>query len=254
MSAAAYAGAEAPIAQEENVQPPEGQAPEPVSPLPSGTAEPLGRKEAFREKGETGLSLRSGKMKVAVMGLLVLILALAAWFIFFHKEKEVRPDSGAAKVTDEVKTGQPEKADKAPVVPDAAAKEAKLKEYAAKVKQAAENVKQDAVNNQKIVFMVEDVQQSGADLVVTGKFFNGKKDRTITAVKEMEFDVTLRDVDTVVADLKGLRSEKSYTGLKINPLETTAPMRITLTGKAPQKPFNNFSAKGHHIHWEGTGR
>lgn len=245
-SAATYMGAAVPTGQEASFSPPEEQTPETVFPPPPAA-------EAFREKNEAGPSLQSGKMKFVIIGILVFILALAAWFVFFHR-KEVRPDSGMTKVADEVKTGQSEKTGKVPVVPDAGEKEAKLKEYAENVKQAAENLKQEAVNNQKIVFMVEDVRQSGTDLIVTGKFFNGKKDRTITAVKEMEFDVILRDVDTVVADLKNLRSEKPCPGLKLNPMETTAQVRITLVGKAPSKLFNNFSAKGHHIHWEGTGR
>lgn len=246
-SAATYVGAAVPTGQEASFPPPEEQTLETVFP-------PFPVAETFQEKQEAGPSSRSGKMKFVIIGIILLVLALAAWFFFFPKGKAVRSDSETTKVADEVKTEQSEKIGKAPVVPDAGQKETKLKEYAENVKQAAENLKQEAVSNQKIVFMVENVQQSGTDLIVTGRFFNGKKDRTITAVKEMEFDMILRDVDTVVADLKSLRSEKPCPGLKLNPMETTDQLCITLVGKAPSKPFNNFSAKGHHIHWEGTGR
>lgn len=270
-SAATYVGAAVPTGQEASFPPPEEQTSETVFPPPEEqTLETVSLPpeeqtletvfpqppvaETFQEKQEAGPSSRSGKMKFVIIGIILLVLALAAWFFFFPKGKAVRSDGETTKVADEVKTEQSEKTGKAPVVPDAGQKEAKLKEYAENVKQAAENLKQEAVSNQKIVFMVENVQQSGTDLIVTGRFFNGKKDRTITAVKEMEFDVILRDVETVVADLKSLRSEKPCPGLKLNPMETTDQLRITLVGKAPSKPFNNFSAKGHHIHWEGTGR
>ena len=102
-----------------------------------------------------------GTMKKAAIGALILLLLIGAYFMF-GKKKEAPPKTETDKPA------------------DPAAKEAKLKEYAEAVKAANEQKKQDATANEKLVFLVENVQRKDNELVISGHFYNGKKNRTIT--------------------------------------------------------------------------
>ena len=178
----------------------------------------------------------------------------------FGKKKEAPPAPEPAKVETkaETKTETKTETDKPA---DPAAKEAKLKEYAEAVKAANEQKKQDAAANEKLVFLVENVQRKDNELVISGHFYNGKKNRTITSVKSMELDIVLRDMDKeLLRDMdKELLNEKNIkyaqplAGIRIEPLQDSPAVTVNLPDKAPDGEFNNFMVTAHDVHWEGVG-
>ena len=169
-------------------------------------------------------------------------MSLAGW---------LGPALRASKLLNTVSTSGPSDTEK-PM--DPAVREAKLKEYAEAVKAANEQKKQDATSNEKIVFLVDDVQRKGNDLAVSGHFYNGKKNRTITAVKALELDIVLRDIDKELLNEKNIKYDKSFTGMNIKPLTDSQVLTVNLPGKAPAAEFNNFMVTAHDVHWEGVGK
>ena len=192
-----------------------------------------------------------GTMKKAAIGVLILLLLIGAYFMF-GKKKEAPPAPEPAKVETkaETKTETKTETDKAA---DPAAKEAKLKEYAEAMKAVNEQKKQDATANEKIVFLVENVQRREKELLITGHFYNGKKNRTITSVKMMELDIVLRDMDKELLNEKNVKYAQPLAGISIEPLQDSPVVTVNLPDKAPDGEFNNFMVTAHDVHWEGVG-
>ena len=198
----------------------------------------------------------NGMMKKVAIGVAVLLLLIGAYFVF-GKKKEAPPASEPAKV--ETKADTEKKAEviaktAAEKPMDPAVREAKLKEYAEAVKEANARKKQDATANEKLVFLVENVQRKDNDLVVSGHLYNGKKNLTIISVKAMELDIVLRDIDKELLNEKNIKYTKAFTGMNIKPLQDSELLTVDLPGKAPGAEFNNFTATVHDVHWEGIGK
>ena len=198
----------------------------------------------------------NGMMKKVAIGVAVLLLLIGAYFVF-GKKKEAPPAQEPAKVETKAETekkddGAAKQEAEKPM--DPAAKEAKLKEYAEAVKAVNEQKKQDATANEKLVFLVENVQRKGNDLSITGHFYNGKKNRTIISVKAMELDIVLRDLDKELLNEKNIKYTKAFGGMEIKPLQDSPALTVELPGKAPAAEFNNFTVTAHDVHWEGIGK
>ena len=197
-----------------------------------------------------------GMMKKAAIGVVVLLLLIGAYFMFGRK-KDTPPTPEPVKVETKADTKDDKKqADltvKEEKPMDPAAKAEKLKEYAEMTKSANAQKKQDATANEKIVFLVDDVKRNGNDLVVTGHFYNGKKNRTITSVKSLQLDIVLRDMDKELLNEKNIKYEQAFIGIRIEPLQDSQPMSLDLPGKAPATEFNNYVVTVHDVHWEGIG-
>ena len=203
--------------------------------------------------GETD---NNGMMKKVAIGAAVLLLLIGAYFMF-GKKKETPPVAEPPKVETKAET---EKKDDGTAKPEAekpmdpAVKAEKLKKYTEEMKAANAQKKQDATANEKIVFLVENVQRKGNDLTISGHFYNGKKNRTIISVKAMELDIVLRDVDTELLNEKNIKYTKAFTGMEIKPLQDSPVLTVELPGKAPKDEFNNFAVTVHDVHWEGIGK
>jgi len=178
-------------------------------------------------------------------------------YFMFGKKKETPPVAEPPKVETKAET---EKKDNGTAKPEAekpmdpAVKAEKLKKYAEEMKAANAQKKQDATANEKIVFLVENVQRKGNDLTISGHFYNGKKNRTIISVKAMELDIVLRDVDKELLNEKNIKYTKAFTGMEIKPLQDSPMLTVELPGKAPKDEFNNFAVTAHDVHWEGIGK
>ena len=98
------------------------------------------------------------------------------------------------------------------------------------------------------------MQRKDNDLVVSGHFYNGKKNRTIIGVKGLELDIVLRDVDKELMNEKDVKYEKVFTDLHIEPLTDSGVLTVNLPGKAPATEFNNFMVTAHDVHWEAVGK
>ena len=198
----------------------------------------------------------NGMMKKVAIGAAVLLLLIGAYFMF-GKKKETPPVAEPPKVETKAET---EKKDDGTAKPEAekpmdpAVKAEKLKKYAEEMKAANAQKKQDATANEKIVFLVENVQRKGNDLTISGHFYNGKKNRTIISVKAMELDIVLRDVDKELLNEKNIKYTKAFTGMEIKPLQDSPMLTVELPGKAPKDEFNNFAVTAHDVHWEGIGK
>jgi hypothetical protein len=192
-----------------------------------------------------------GMMKKAAIGVAVLLLLIGAYFMF-GKKKEVPPSTEPQKIETKTKTKEETKTEKEKPM-DPAVKAEKLKGYAEAMTKANEQKKQDATANQKIVFLIDEVQRRNNDLVISGHFYNGKKNRTIISVKAMGLDIVLRDVDKELLNEKNIKYEKAFTGMNIKPLQDSEKLVVNLPGKAPAAEFNNFMVTAHDIHWEGVG-
>ena len=183
-------------------------------------------------------------------------MLIGAYFIFGRK-KEAPPAPEPAKVETkaETKTETTTETKTETEKPmDPAVKAEKLKAYGQAMKAVNTQKRQDATSNEKIVFLVYDVQRRGTDLVVYGHFYNGKKNRTITAVKALELDIVLRDMDKELLNEKNIKYDQSFTGMSIPPLKDSQVIKITLPGKAPAVDFNNYTATAHDVHWEAVGK
>jgi len=198
----------------------------------------------------------NGMMKKVAIGAAVLLLLIGAYFMF-GKKKETPPVAEPPKVETKAET---EKKDDGTAKPEAekpmdpAVKAEKLKKYTEEMKAANAQKKQDATANEKIVFLVENVQRKGNDLTISGHFYNGKKNRTIISVKAMELDIVLRDVDKELLNEKNIKYTKAFTGMEIKPLQDSPMLTVELPGKAPKDEFNNFAVTAHDVHWEGIGK
>ena len=198
----------------------------------------------------------NGMMKKVATGAAVLLLLIGAYFMF-GKKKETPLVAEPPKVETKAET---EKKDNGTAKPEAekpmdpAVKAEKLKKYAEEMKAANAQKKQDATANEKIVFLVENVQRKGNDLTISGHFYNGKKNRTIISVKAMELDIVLRDVDKELLNEKNIKYTKAFTGMEIKPLQDSPMLTVELPGKAPKDEFNNFAVTAHDVHWEGIGK
>ena len=203
--------------------------------------------------GETD---NNGMIKKVAIGAAVLLLLIGAYFMF-GKKKETPPVAEPPKVETKAET---EKKDDGTAKPEAekpmdpAVKAEKLKKYTEEMKAANAQKKQDATANEKIVFLVENVQRKGNDLTISGHFYNGKKNRTIISVKAMELDIVLRDVDKELLNEKNIKYTKAFTGMEIKPLQDSPMLTVELPGKAPKDEFNNFAVTAHDVHWEGIGK
>ena len=198
-----------------------------------------------------------GLLKKVAIGVAVLLLLIGAYFMFIRKkETPPAPEPTKTETKAETKTDAKKPADlatKEEKPMDPAAREAKLKEYAEMVKVANAEKKQDATTNGKIVFLVDDVKRNGNDLVVSGHFYNGKKNRRITSVKSIQLDILLRDMDKELLNEKNIKYEKAFIGISIDPLQDSLPVSLDLPGKAPASEFNNYVVTVHDVHWEGVG-
>ena len=198
----------------------------------------------------------NGMMKKVAIGVAVLLLLIGAYFVF-GKKKEAPPAPEPAKVetkadTEKKEDGTAKQEAEKPM--DPAVKAEKLKKYAEEMKAANDQKKRDATANEKIVFLVENVQRKGNDLSITGHFYNGKKNRTIIAVKAMELDIVLRDMDKELLNEKNIKYTKAFSGMNIAPLQDSPKLTVDLPGKAPAAEFNNFTITAHDVHWEGVGK
>ena len=137
---------------------------------------------------------------------------------------------------------------------DPAVREAKLKEYALTLDAANKQKKQEADANEKIVFLADEAQRRDNDLAIAGRFYNGKKNRTIIGIKSMELDIVLRDMDKEVMNEKNIKFDKAFSDLRIEPLKESRSLTVRVTGKAPAAEFNNFSISAHDIHWEAVAK
>lgn len=189
-------------------------------------------------------------MKVAI-GVLVLLLLIAAYFMF-GKKKETPPAPEPPKVeTKAEKKEEPKAETEKPM--DPAVKAEKIRKYAEAMKAANAQKKEDATKNEKFVFLAEDVRRTGNDLIVSGHFYNGRKNRTIISIKSMELDIVLRDVDKELMNEKNIKYENSFTGMNIKPLQESQLMTVILPGKAPDGEFNSFMVTAHDVRWEAVG-
>ena len=195
-----------------------------------------------RADGNKGMLMKVG------IGVAVLLVLIGAYFIFGRK-KEAPPAPEPPKVEMKVET----KTDTEKPM-DLAAKAEKLKQYAEAVKTTNAQKKQDATANEKLVFLVEDVRRTGNDLVISGHFYNGKKNRTIITIKSLELDIILRDMDKELLNEKNIKYAKSFTGMNIQPLKDSQLLTVNLPGKAPADEFNNFTVSVHDVHWEAVGK
>ena len=195
-----------------------------------------------RADGNKGMLMKVG------IGVAVLLVQIGAYFIFGRK-KEAPPAPEPPKVEMKVET----KTDTEKPM-DLAAKAEKLKQYAEAVKTTNAQKKQDATANEKLVFLVEDVRRTGNDLVISGHFYNGKKNRTIITIKSLELDIILRDMDKELLNEKNIKYAKSFTGMNIQPLKDSQLLTVNLPGKAPADEFNNFTVSVHDVHWEAVGK
>lgn len=189
-------------------------------------------------------------MKIAI-GVLVLLLLIAAYFMF-GKKKETPPAPEPPKVeTKAEKKEEPKAETEKPM--DPAVKAEKIRKYAEAMKAANVQKKEDATKNEKFVFLAEDVRRTGNDLIVSGHFYNGRKNRTIISIKSMELDIVLRDVDKELMNEKNIKYENSFTGMNIKPLQESQLMTVILPGKAPDGEFNSFMVTAHDVRWEAVG-
>lgn len=189
-------------------------------------------------------------MKIAI-GVLVLLLLIGAYFMF-GKKKETPPAPEPPKVeTKAEKKEEPKAEPEKPV--DPAVKAEKIRKYAEAMKAANAQKKEDATKNEKFVFLAEDVRRTGNDLIVSGHFYNGRKNRTIISIKSMELDIVLRDVDKELMNEKNIKYENSFTGLNIKPHQESQLMTVILPGKAPAGEFNSFMVTAHDVRWEAVG-
>ena len=189
-------------------------------------------------------------MKIAI-GVLVLLLLIAAYFMF-GKKKETPPAPEPPKVeTKAEKKEEPKAETEKPM--DPAVKAEKIRKYAETMKAANVQKKEDATKNEKFVFLAEDVRRTGNDLIVSGHFYNGRKNRTIISIKSMELDIVLRDVDKELMNEKNIKYENSFTGMNIKPLQESQLMTVILPGKAPDGEFNSFMVTAHDVRWEAVG-
>ena len=212
-------------------------SPRPVAPTPQDST--------AKEDGNKGML-----MKVAI-GVLVLLLLIGAYFMF-GKKKETPPAPESPKVETKVETKTEIKTETEKPM-DPAVKAEKVRKYAEAMKAANAQKKQDAAKNEKFVFLVEDVRRTGNDLLITGRFYNGRKNRTIISVKAMDLDIVLRDVDKEVLNEKNIKYDKSFTGMNLKPLKESQLLTVILPGKAPAGDFNNFTVTAHDVHWEAVG-
>ena len=189
-------------------------------------------------------------LKVAI-GVLVLLLLIGAYFMF-GKKKETPPAPEPPKVETKVETKTETKTETEKPV-DPAVKAEKIRKYAEAMKAANVKKKEDATKNEKFVFLAEDVRRTGNDLIISGHFYNGRKNRTIISIKSMELDIVLRDVDKELMNEKNIKYEKSFTGMNIKPLKDSQLMTMILPGKAPEVDFNNFTVTAHDVRWEAVG-
>ena len=196
-----------------------------------------------------------GMLMKAAIGVAVLLLLIGAYFMFGRKKEALpAPELPKTETKAETKAEIPEKKKADTEKPmDPAVKAEKLKKYAAAVKAANAQKKQDAIANGKLVFLVEDVKRAGNDLVVYGRFYNGKKNRTIITVKGLVLDIVLRDVDKEVLNEKDIKYGKVFSGMNIKPLKDSQVLTVNLPGKAPEAEFNNFMVTAHDVHWEAVG-
>lgn len=194
-----------------------------------------------------------GMLMKAAIGVAVLLVLIGAYFMFGRKkETPPAPESAKVETKTDTKAGMKVETEK-PM--DLAAKAEKLKQYAEAVKTANAQKKQYATTNEKLVFLAEDVRSTGNDLIITGYFYNGKKNRTIISVKSLELDIVLRDMDKEVLNEKNIKYEKSFTGLNIQPLKDSQLLTVNLPGKSPGgTEFNNFTVTVHDVHWEAVGK
>ncbi len=222
------------------------------------------RQTAEKRAAQDAASVSSAKtddnksmMKKAAIGVVVLLLLIGAYFMFGKKkETPPAPEPTKTETKAETKTDAEKPADlatKEEKPMDPVVREAKLKEYAEMVKTANAEKKQDATTNGKIVFLVDDVKRNGNDLVVSGHFYNGKKNRRITSVKSIQLDILLRDMDKELLNEKNIKHEKAFIGISIDPLQDSQPVSLDLPGKAPASEFNNYVVTVHDVHWEGVG-
>ena len=204
----------------------------------------------------------NGMMKKVAIGVAVLLVLLGAYFMFGRKKEEPpAPEPAKVETKAETKAETKSEAEKpadlsaqAEKPMDPAAKAAKLKEYAEMMKAANDQKKRDATANEKIVFLVENVQRKGNDLSITGHFYNGKKNRTIIGVKAMELDIVLRDMDKELLNEKNIKYAKAFSGMNIAPLQDSPKLSVDLPGKAPAAGFNNYVVSVHDVHWEAVGK
>ncbi len=196
-----------------------------------------------------------GMLTKAAIGVAVLLLLIGAYLMFGgKKEASPAPEPQKVETKAEIKTETKEEKKTDTEKPiDPVVREAKLKEYAEAMKKANAQKKQDAAATEKIVFLAEDVQRKDNDLIISGHFYNGKKNRTIISVKALELDIVLRDVDKELMNEKNIKYEKAFTGMNIKPLKDSEQLTVTLPGKAPAGEFNNFTVTAHDVHWEGVG-
>ena len=190
-----------------------------------------------------------GMMKKAAIGVAVLLLLIGAYFMFGRKNET--PLAPEPTKTDAEKPADMATKEEKPM--DPVVREEKLKEYAEMVKAANAEKKQNATTNGKIVFLVDDVKRNGNDLVVSGHFYNGKKNRRITSVKSIQLDILLRDMDKELLNEKNIKYEKAFIGISIDPLQDSQPVSLDLPGKAPVAEFNNYVVTVHDVHWAGVG-
>lgn len=204
-------------------------------------AEEAAARQASKAEGSKGMLMK------AAIGVAVLLLLIGAYFMFGRK-KETPPAPEPPKV--ETKTETKTNTEK-PM--DPAVRDAKLKEYAEAAKAANEQRKKDATANEKLVFLVEGVRREGNDLLVSGRFYNGRKNRTIISVKALELDIVLRDVDKELMNEKNIKYKESFTGMNIKPLTDSPLLTVKLPGKAPGGEFNNYTVTAHDVRWEAIG-
>ena len=191
-------------------------------------------------------------LKKVAIGVTVLLVLIGAYFMFDRKKET--PPTPAAMVETKNETGKPtDKKVDAEKSMDPTVKAEKLKEYAEMLKTANAEKRLDATTNEKIVFLVNDVKRNGNDLVVSGHFYNGKKNRTITSVKSLQLDIILRDMDKELLNEKNIKYEQAFIGIRIEPLQDSQPISLDLPGKAPAAEFNNYVVTVHNVHWEGVG-
>ena len=121
----------------------------------------------------------------------------------------------------------------------------KNKEYQARKKASNEEAKQ----KNEVVFLTDNVQKNGKDLLIHGSFYNGTAD-TVVGIKEMLVDVTLNDFDNEIDAIKDFAYDDSkFNSLLLAPHSTSWPLTLRIADKAPEDSFNNFDVHVHKIHW-----
>lgn len=108
---------------------------------------------------------------------------------------------------------------------------------------------EEEIKSKEVVFLTDNVQRSGNDILIYGTFYNGTKD-IVSSIKNMLVDVTLYSFDDEVLSLKDVSfQDPNLAHITLSQNSKTGQVIIRLSGKATNDDFNHFAVNVHKIHW-----